>query len=167
MRIASFNVLNYFNEVLPDHKPNPTGQNRGATTIEGFQLQRAKIVEAITRIDPDIIGLMEVENNGFGAGSAIEDLVAALNARLPESEHYKAVSTYESGVIGTDAITVGLVYKPSRIELSGSVLVIPMPMQEFTLTSTDDKDVKITKAMRPTVLQTFKDKFTGEHITVV
>ncbi|MTI13731.1 ExeM/NucH family extracellular endonuclease, partial [Sansalvadorimonas verongulae] len=166
VRVASFNVLNYFNEVLPDHKPNPTGQNRGATTIEELQLQRAKIVEAITRIDPDIIGLMEIENNGFGPGSAMEDLISAINSRLPESEHYKAVSTYESGVIGSDAITVGLVYKPARISLSGGLLVVPMPVQEFTLTSTDDKDVKIIKSMRPTVVQTFEDKWSGQRITV-
>lgn len=167
VRVASFNVLNYFNEVLPDHKPNPTGQNRGATTLEDFQLQRTKIVEAITRIDPDIIGLMEVENNGFGPGSAIEDLVSTINSRLPEAEHYRAVSTYDSSVIGTDAITTGLLYKPSRVALSSSLQSIPMPVQEFTLTSTNDEEVKLIKSMRPSLLQTFKDKTSGELITVV
>ncbi|WP_281645753.1 ExeM/NucH family extracellular endonuclease [Parendozoicomonas sp. Alg238-R29] len=166
LRVASFNVLNYFNTLMPDHKDNPLGTNRGATTEREFQLQRDKIVEAITRIDADIIGLMEIENNGFGTGSAINDLLTTVNSRLPASEHYAAVRTYESGTVGTDAITVGLVYKPNRIVLQDSLQIIAMPVQQFTLTSTDDEEVSITKSMRPTLLQTFRDKFSGDAVTV-
>ncbi|MCL6271529.1 ExeM/NucH family extracellular endonuclease [Sansalvadorimonas sp. 2012CJ34-2] len=166
VRIASFNVLNYFNTLMPDHKDNPTGTNRGAKTQEEFELQRTKIIEAVTRIDADVIGLVEVENNGFGTGSAIEDLVSTLNSRLPSSEHYAAVSTHESTTIGTDAITVGLVYKPSRIALHGSLQILTMPEQNFSLTSTDGDEVKFTKDMRPTLLQTFRDKISGKTVTV-
>ena len=166
IRVASFNVLNYFNTLMPDHKDNPLGDNRGATTLKEFALQRNKIVEAVTRIDADVIGLMEIENNGFGTGSAIEDLIYTLNCRLPPSEHYAAVSTYDSAFIGTDAITVGLIYKPSRVVLQNSPQIVHMPEQIFTLTSTEDEEVQITKAMRPTMLQTFQDKLSNQAVTV-
>ncbi|MCV6022877.1 hypothetical protein OFO93_40865, partial [Escherichia coli] len=66
LRIASFNVLNYFNSVADSGHENPTGQNRGATNLDEFLIQQAKIVAAMNKMDADVIGLMEVENNGFG-----------------------------------------------------------------------------------------------------
>ena len=165
LRIASFNVLNYFNTWLPGHKDNPLGVNRGAQSLNEFVLQRDKIVEAITRIDADIIGLMELENNGFGPGSAIDDLVDTLNHRLPFSERYAAVRGADN--IGGDAITVGLVYKPERVKLHGWMQILPMPEQSFTLTSTDGETVDLVKSMRPSVMQAFADNDTGQVISVV
>ena len=66
--VASFNVLNYFT----------TLGSRGADTQAEFERQQAKIVSAITEIDADIVGLIEIENDG----DAVEDLVDALNAKL-------------------------------------------------------------------------------------
>lgn len=55
-----------------------------------FELQRTKIVSAITRLNADVVGLMEIENNGYGDNSAIANLVAALNAAQPdEADHYR------------------------------------------------------------------------------
>ena len=51
------------------------GCNRGAKSLEEFQLQRTKIVNAITEMDADLLGLMEMENNGFDEHAAISDLV--------------------------------------------------------------------------------------------
>ena len=45
------------------------GCNRGAKSLEEFQLQRAKIVNAITEMDADLLGLMEMENNGFSTST--------------------------------------------------------------------------------------------------
>ncbi|MCV5343033.1 hypothetical protein OFC87_39505, partial [Escherichia coli] len=71
---------------------NPTGQNRGATNLDEFLIQQAKIVAAMNKMDADVIGLMEVENNGFGDGSAIKNLVDALNAEIDDAEdHYTYV----------------------------------------------------------------------------
>ncbi|MCZ8486733.1 hypothetical protein O9993_20235 [Vibrio lentus] len=47
---------------------NQHGNNRGANTMTEFEMQQEKIVNAILRLDADIIGLMEIENNGFGEG---------------------------------------------------------------------------------------------------
>ena len=166
VRVASFNVLNYFNTLMPDHKANPTGTNRGAKTREEFELQRQKIVEAVTRIDADIIGLVEIENNGFGPGSAMDDLLETINSRLPATEHYKAVETFDQSPVGSDAITTGLVYKPGRVSPHGALQVITMPVQNFTLTSTVDKKVEITKRMRPSLLQSFRDHSSGQNMTI-
>ena len=167
LRIASFNVLNYFNTVQHHHKQNPLGDNRGAKSLGELMLQREKIAEAITRLDADIVGLMELENNGFGPGSAIDDLLEAVNRHLPELEQYKAVTSYGLVPIGTDAITVGIIYKPSKVSLQGSVQILPMPEQHFTLHSTDGKKVSLIKSMRPSLLQTFHDASSGKKLTVV
>jgi predicted extracellular nuclease len=72
VRIAGFNVLNYFT----------TLGERGAATAEEFQRQRAKIVTAITGLDAQVVTLMEIENStrfGEPADTATADLVRGLN----------------------------------------------------------------------------------------
>ncbi|ALD14078.1 ExeM/NucH family extracellular endonuclease [Clavibacter capsici] len=72
VRIAGFNVLNYFT----------TLGERGARTAEEFQRQRAKIVTAITGLDAQVVTLMEIENStrfGEPADTATADLVRGLN----------------------------------------------------------------------------------------
>lgn len=61
LRVASFNVLNYFNG---DGKGGGFPTSRGANTAEEFQRQKAKIVAAILASKADIVGLMEIENDG-------------------------------------------------------------------------------------------------------
>ncbi|QLE97825.1 ExeM/NucH family extracellular endonuclease [Neptunomonas phycophila] len=122
--VASFNVLNYFNG------DGLTGENadsgfptaRGASTVEEFIKQQAKIVSAISRIDADIVGLMEIENDGYGEQSAIASLVAALNAHIGEGT-YAFVSPGRE-LLGDDDIAVGLIYKPARVSLSGPAIVL-------------------------------------------
>ncbi|MDF5507340.1 nuclease, partial [Vibrio parahaemolyticus] len=117
LRIASFNVLNYFNSVADSGHENPTGQNRGATNLDEFLIQQAKIVAAMNKMDADVIGLMEVENNGFGDGSAIQNLVDALNAEIDDAEdHYTYVEIeeqdkYQDEYFGSDAIMVAILYR--------------------------------------------------------
>lgn len=109
------------------------GCNRGAKSLEEFQLQRAKIVNAITEMDADLLGLMEMENNGFDEHAALHDLVESLNARQKEaSKHYafvtlpKALLT-EDRFFGGDAIMVAMIYRPALLTPSGDADVIPCP----------------------------------------
>jgi predicted extracellular nuclease len=101
LKVANFNVLNYFT----------TLNSRGANTPEEFVRQRDKIFAALEAIDADIVGLIEIENNG----TAVQDLVQGLNAWIG-SPIYSYVDT---GLIGDDAITVAFIYKPSVVELVG------------------------------------------------
>ncbi|MBU2711599.1 ExeM/NucH family extracellular endonuclease [Zooshikella harenae] len=168
LKVASFNVLNYFNRVVPDAADNAANNsNRGATKLDDFYLQRTKIVNAITRMDADIIGLMEIENNGFSENSAIYDLVTALNAQQTDkNNNYQFVSTPAGGFIGSDAITVGLLFRPSKVALKGQPSIIPMPEQHFTLTTTENKQKTITKQQRHTLVQSFKHLTSGETLTI-
>jgi uncharacterized protein len=106
LRVASFNVLNYFT----------TLGSRGANNAAEFTRQQAKIVEAIAGLDADVLGLMEIENNN---DAATQNLVAALNARMGAGT-YAAVN---SGQFGTDVIKVDILYKPSRVKRIGGVVL--------------------------------------------
>lgn len=81
--------------------------------------QKAKIVSAIRQLDADVLGLMELENDGFGPQSAVKELVDALNAGQAADKQYRFV---DPGLpkIGTDAITTGMLYRPSRVKPDGA-----------------------------------------------
>ncbi|MCA9897869.1 MAG: ExeM/NucH family extracellular endonuclease, partial [Anaerolineales bacterium] len=152
LRVASFNVLNYFNG-------NGSGggfpTSRGATNLNEFNRQRDKIIAALVAINADVVGLIEIENDGYGSLSAIQDLVNGLNAAT-------APGTYafiNPGVsqIGTDAIAVGLIYKPASVTPSGAAQI---------LDSSDDPLFLDTKN-RPALAQTFSQNGTGEKFTIV
>ncbi len=122
IQIAAFNVLNYFNgdgtgggfgDVDPDQ--------RGADSLVEFNRQRDKIIAAIVKLDAEVIGLMEIENDGFGSLSAIVDLVDGLNA-VSGAGTYAFVNPGGAG-IGTDAIAVGLLYKPAEVTPLGAAMI--------------------------------------------
>lgn len=103
LRIATFNVLNYFNSPFGGDA-NQHGDNRGANNLAEFEVQQAKIVNAIVRLDADIVGLMEIENNGFGEGSAIAQLVNQINSQIADKKkHYRFVAIDSNGDGKTDA----------------------------------------------------------------
>lgn len=106
IKVASFNVLNYFT----------TLGERGANSAAEFTRQKAKIVEAIAGLDADVLGLMEIENNADGA---VGDLVTALNAKMGVGT-YAAVN---SGKFGTDQIKVDMLYKPAKVKRVGGVVL--------------------------------------------
>jgi uncharacterized protein len=149
LRIASFNVLNYFNgDGLGGGFPTA----RGANTPAEFQRQRAKEISALSAMNAPIVGLMEMENDS-GDQSAVADLVAGLNDTLGAGT-YDYVNT---GVIGTDAIKVALIYKPAVVTTVGDWKII---------TSSVDPRFDETKS-RPSLAQTFQDNATGRKLTVV
>ncbi|RQU15241.1 endonuclease [Burkholderia cenocepacia] len=111
LRVASFNVLNYFNgNGLGGGFDDPN--NRGAKTFQEFQRQEAKIVSALKAIDADVIGLMEIQNNGYGELSAVRQLAAKLG------NHWRVVDPGTSR-LGGDAITVAMIYDSRKVEPVG------------------------------------------------
>lgn len=175
LRVATFNVLNYF---YSPHggDANIFGDNRGAETQEEFVIQEAKIVSAIVSLDADIVGLMEIENNGFGQGSAIQKLVTEVNSKIEdESDHYTFVTidsngdgkVDESDSVGTDSITVGVIYRSNKVTLE-ETRIIKMPMQEAPEVLDDDgKVIEDGKNyQRDSITPTFKVNGTEELLTV-
>jgi uncharacterized protein len=119
LKVASFNVLNYFT----------TLGSRGANTAAEFTRQKTKIVEAIAGIDADVLGLIEIENNG---DTATLDLVAALNTKMGAGT-YAAIN---SGTFGTDEIKVDIIYKPARVKpIGGTVLPTGADLALYTAVS--------------------------------
>ncbi len=176
IRVASFNVLNFFNDVVGGDA-NPSNSNRGAVLENEMVLQRTKIVNALVAMNADVVGLMEIANNGFGELSAIENLVDALNAELTDDQAYRFVEIedadkYEGKFIGSDAITVGMLYRPARITLDGAAKVIATPEQHAAEgAQTRDKDGVVEqspsydKFQRHSLVQTFS--INDEKLTVV
>ncbi|HZG36666.1 MAG TPA: ExeM/NucH family extracellular endonuclease [Gaiellaceae bacterium] len=149
VKVASFNVLNYFNG---DGQGGGFPTSRGANTPFELERQQAKIVSALTAIDADVVGLMEIENDA-GATSALAQLVGALNAATAAGT-YAAIDT---GVIGTDEIKVALIYKPATVSPVGSWKI---------LTSAVDPRFD-TMRNRPALAQTFRHVGSAEKLTVV
>lgn len=111
--VAESNVLNYFNTF---GGPN----DRGADSIAELDRQRAKLVAVLTGLDADIVGLTELENNGSGTGSAVNDLVNTPGLGLNAVQAAAGKATYAilrppAEPFGSDAIQVGFLYKPSRV----------------------------------------------------
>ena len=134
IQVASFNVLNYFT----------TFGSRGANNQAEFNRQRAKIINAIVTLDADVVGLMEIENNGE---VAISDLVAGLNAAT-------APGTYayipDPSFIGADEIKVALIYQPASVTPIGTALSSTMDI--FS---------------RPPVAQMFQDNISRQRFWVI
>ncbi len=121
LRVASFNVLNYFNGNGAE-KTFPSG--RGAHSKAEFARQDAKIVAAMKVIDADIFGLMEIENDGYGPHSAIAELAANLSKAT--GKRYDFVRP-QSNKLGDDAIAVGMIYNTDTVQLQGQAATLAEP----------------------------------------
>ena len=153
IRVASFNVLNYFTTIDDGVNdicgPSLNQECRGADNVDELNRQRDKIVAAITAIDADVVGLIEIENNV--TDDAVIDLVDSLNA-VSGSGTYDYVAT---GAVGTDAIKVAILFQPGTVSPVGSFAV---------LDSAVDPRFIDTKS-RPVLAQSFADT-SGSVFTV-
>ncbi|MCP4404373.1 MAG: ExeM/NucH family extracellular endonuclease [bacterium] len=154
LKVASFNVLNYFSTFDnsgPICGPSANMGCRGADNAAEFTRQRDKIISAITAMNADIIGLMEIENHATDA--ALQDLVNGLNdATAPGTYSYLA-----TGPVGTDAIKVAYIYTPATVTPIGPYAVLDSSVDP---TFIDTKN-------RSALAQTFKENASGETFTAV
>ena len=143
-RVASFNVLNYFNG---DGQGGGFPTSRGADTPEELQRQTAKLVAAIQGLGASVVGIIEVENDAAGELSALDDLVDALNEAAGDGTY----DYVETGVTGTDFIRSGIVYRPAQVTPVGDVAVLD------DLAFTRPPGGSENQKNRPVVAQTFAD----------
>ncbi len=114
LKVASFNVLNYFNgDGLGEGFPTP----RGADSLVEFERQRDKTIAAIAGIEADVLGLIEVENDGFGENSALQDLINGINDATGLNYQFVSMGTDN---VGTDAIMSAIIYNADKVELTGT-----------------------------------------------
>lgn len=127
VRVAGMNLLNFFNSWTNCY-PSGTGSDcRGAENAMEYNRQLAKTVAAIVGTQADVIGVIEVENDGYGPDSALAALTDALNAATAAGTYaYVDVdaATGQYYALGTDAIKVGFLYKPGVVSPVGQTAVL-------------------------------------------
>lgn len=151
LKVASANVLNYFNG---DGSGGGFPTSRGADNVTEFNRQRDKIIAALTGSGADVIGLMEVENDGYGPTSALQDLVNGLNA-VAGAGTYAFINPGVS--ISSDEITVAIVYKPGKVTPVGAAAALPSGFGNLSFDLVD----------RRPLAQTFRETSTGGVFTLV
>jgi uncharacterized protein len=170
VRVAGMNLLNFFNtfDGLPDRVDNchlgtlgAATDCRGADTQAEFDRQWPKTVAGIVGTGADVIGINEIENDGYGPDSAIKFLVDHLNAATgPGTYAFMDVDT-ETGQVdaaGTDAIKVGVLYKPGVVTPVGHTAALNTT--EFV------NGGDASPRSRPSIAQAFEDKATGARFVV-
>ncbi|WP_322792168.1 ExeM/NucH family extracellular endonuclease [Bellilinea sp.] len=117
LRIASMNTYNYFN-TFTNCRAGLNGAAvacRGANSPVEFERQATKLVSALRALDADVIALMEVENDGYAAESALANLTMRLNDTMPPEKQYAIVDVDSASgkinALGTDAVRVALLYR--------------------------------------------------------
>ncbi|PSU34798.1 ExeM/NucH family extracellular endonuclease [Photobacterium lutimaris] len=187
LKVAGFNVLNYFTSYAESGNPNymcsevsvsPSDKcYRGAPSTDEFALQQAKLVNAIVAMDADIVTLMELENNGFDSNSALASLLDALNdAQSNKKDHYRAVKVHKSDLtfkdeagfegveyFGTDAITVGIIYRHHKVKAKNKARQIMLPEQHAPL---DNGGVK-SAYQRHAMMQKFNIPGAKDDLTII
>ena len=183
LQVASVNVLNYFStidETGAGTGPDGTLDPRGADNADELLRQTEKLVATITGTGAEVLALQEIENNGFGAGSAVQTLVDALNVEAGitgSGANYAFVDPTGTGdFVGTDAIMAAIIYDANAVTLVHSDY---LPFAEtsaaatFALAEVLNAVVPVGDQLqdfdrnRPSVAATFVDNATGETFTVV
>lgn len=143
LKLASFNVLNYFTDLgkdedgckaYTDRTGTPVTANfctvRGAYTREAFHDQQAKIVTAINGLDADVVALMEVENSasitylpGQPRDKALAHLVDELN-KAAGSQVWGYVASPTVVPPHEDVIRTAFIYRLDSVRPEGPSLIL-------------------------------------------
>ena len=153
LRVASFNVLNFFSTVDSGQSicgPRSNDGCRGADSNQELARQLAKTVSALALLDADIVGLMELENN---SSASLQMIIGALNARIGADEY----AFLNTGTVHGDAIKTGFIYKTSTVDLAGAFALLDRNV-----------DPGFNDARnRPALAQSFRVLATGAKLSVV
>lgn len=149
-KVASFNVLNYFLTI--DTTAGDSGICGAATTLDcrgpdsvaERDRQQAKLTQALKGLDADVFGMIELENTPNV--DPLGEIVADLNAATAPGT-FAAINT---GVVGTDAIKVGFIYKPGSVTPVGAPMIDNDPIHN-----------------RPPVAQLFETPAGGRFTVVI
>ena len=109
LKVMSFNLHNLFNgDGKGDGFPTP----RGAKTYKSYQLQLAKLKAAICAADPDIIAMMELENDGEDSLSTLVQFCIYLNLKNPSRKYTVSLTGTSSS---SDFIKTGIIYDANSV----------------------------------------------------
>lgn len=151
--IVGLNLENFFTTLRRDN-----GNARGAFDEDELQCQGQKLAKAICAMDPDVLGVAELENNL----AAITLLASVLNTECgtaPEgSNKWVALTGAGVDVIGTDQIKVGFLYNKYTTATVGTPAVIPASVGGFNT---------FLGFNRPSLAQTFQELGTTRKFTAI
>ncbi|CAI9398912.1 ExeM/NucH family extracellular endonuclease [Aestuariimicrobium sp. T2.26MG-19.2B] len=178
VKLATFNVLNYFTDLgqdeagckaYTDRSGTPVGTNgcqvRGAYTPAAFADQQAKIVSAVNGLDADVVALMEIENSanfGHDRDQTLANLVDALNAADP-GKGWRYVPTSPAQVpTGEDNIRLAFIYRAGTVApVDGSVILSDPAFANARQPLGQKFEVRGTKTSFVAVANHFKSKGSG------
>jgi len=152
LKISSFNLNNFFSTTDDGRRicgPTADANCRGADSAAELQRQLSRITTALRMIDADIVGLVEIENN---TSASLQALIDSLNTAMGAGTY----AYVDTGTIGNDAIKVGLLYKPSTVQLR----------QPFAILDSSVDPRFIDSRSRPVLAQTFEQISNGAVLTV-
>ncbi|WP_291278625.1 ExeM/NucH family extracellular endonuclease [Galactobacter sp.] len=142
VRLAGFNVLNYFTDLGEDIagcKPYTDRDGNGATVSGGcdargawgeadLQRQQSKIVSAINSLGANVVSLEEIENSarfGHDRDASLANLVDALNASDSlEDGTWDYVRSPESVPDNEDVIRTAFIYKEDQVQPVGESTIL-------------------------------------------
>jgi predicted extracellular nuclease len=169
LKIAGFNLLNYFNTFGTTACTFGVGggvaECRGADNATEFSRQSQKTVRAALGTGADILVVSELENDGYGATSAIADLTNQLNAAsAPGTWAFidADARTGQVNALGVDAIKVAMLYQPARVTPVGQTAVANTGAFGLYTVSSGPP----IQRSRPALAQAFQET-TGAHGRVV
>ena len=158
VQVAGMNLLNYFNSFsgCTGGVAGPPLDCRGADNQFELDRQTAKTVAAIVAMDADVIGVNEIENDGYGPDSAIATLVDAVNAEVGAGTYAFIDADEATGqvdALGDDAIKVGFLYQPAAVT----------PVGDTAALNTDEfvNGGDASPRNRPSLAQAWKSTETG------
>ncbi|GAA5532716.1 ExeM/NucH family extracellular endonuclease [Deinococcus aluminii] len=167
LRLGSMNVLNFFTTINGSSNTCTAGGTgaagtttgldpRGANTCDEFLRQRTKTVQAIRGLNPDVLGILEMENDFVrGAGSSIANLVNALNDPATGGTPGRFAYVDPGANVGSDAISVAMIYQPGRVTPVGNLAILDKTF-----------DASYLECNRPTLARTFQSNANGGRVTV-
>ncbi|MDD5277516.1 MAG: ExeM/NucH family extracellular endonuclease [Methylovulum sp.] len=170
LKVVSANLLNFFDDFtncgFGTSDPAPaTATCRGAENQTELDRQWPKTVENLVGTGADVIAVNEMENNGYGANSAIQFLVNKLNAKAGAGTYAFIdvdTATSEIDALGTDAIKVGMIYKPATVTPVGTTAALNTGAFGIFRTGAGDFG-----RSRPSLAQAFEENETGARFIAV
>ena len=166
VKIASFNVLNYFTTTGADYEARGLGTctyyrdragvpvtvnsctndgPRGAADATNLQRQQAKIVAAIDALGADVVSLEEIENSaafGLDRDTALSALVDALNAKAGRTA-WAFVPSPAAVPASEDVIRTAFIHRVGVVEPVGTSVIDDDP-------AFDNARDPLAQAFRPT-----------------
>ncbi len=165
LKVVGMNLLNFFNTFGVNACTGGVGGAatgcRGADDPGEFARQWPKTVAAIVGTGGDVIGIGEIENDGYGPSSAIQFLVDRLNeATAPGTYAFvdADAGTGQSNALGTDAIKVGFLYKTAKVTPIGATAAL----NSVAFVNGGDSGPR----NRPALAQAFRENATGAQVVV-